>query len=128
MGLTKDVQWYILLGLQCSLMTNLDFPGKRNFLITSALPYVNNVPHLGNIVGCVLSADCFARYVRSRGHTAIYICGTDEYGTATETKVRLPSCCTSANKPWWLDILFYPCHTQDDTTRKLRLVGAGMHA
>jgi leucyl-tRNA synthetase len=35
---------------------------KRNILITSALPYVNNVPHLGNIVGCVLSADVFARY------------------------------------------------------------------
>lgn len=36
--------------------------GERNILITSALPYVNNVPHLGNIVGSVLSADVFARY------------------------------------------------------------------
>jgi leucyl-tRNA synthetase len=35
---------------------------KRNILITSSLPYVNNVPHLGNIIGCVLSADVFARY------------------------------------------------------------------
>ena len=60
--------------------------GKRNILITSALPYVNNVPHLGNIIGCVLSADVFARYCRLIGHNAIYICGTDEYGTATETK------------------------------------------
>lgn len=56
--------------------------------ITSALPYVNNVPHLGNIIGCVLSADCYARYARSRGYNAIFICGTDEYGTATETKAR----------------------------------------
>jgi methionyl-tRNA synthetase len=55
-------------------------------LITSALPYVNNVPHLGNIVGCVLSADCFARFARARGHNALFVCGTDEYGTATETK------------------------------------------
>jgi len=55
-------------------------------LITSALPYVNNVPHLGNIIGCVLSADVYARYVRLAGHNAIFICGTDEYGTATETK------------------------------------------
>ena len=39
--------------------------GERNILITSALPYVNNVPHLGNIVGSVLSADVFSRY-RSR--------------------------------------------------------------
>ena len=38
--------------------------GRRNILITSALPYVNNVPHLGNIIGCVLSADVAARYYR----------------------------------------------------------------
>jgi methionyl-tRNA synthetase len=55
-------------------------------LITSALPYVNNVPHLGNIIGCVLSADVFARYCRSRGYDCIYVGGTDEYGTATEIK------------------------------------------
>ncbi|KAK6751177.1 hypothetical protein RB195_002881 [Necator americanus] len=60
--------------------------GKRNILITSALPYVNNVPHLGNIIGCVLSADVFARYCRMRGYETLYVCGTDEYGTATETK------------------------------------------
>ena len=48
---------------------------------------MNNVPHLGNIIGCVLSADCYARFCRSRGHNCIYVCGTDEYGTATETKV-----------------------------------------
>lgn len=59
---------------------------ERNILITSALPYVNNVPHLGNIVGSTLSADVYARYCRARGYNAIYICGTDEYGTATETK------------------------------------------
>jgi len=64
----------------------LPVKGKRNILITSALPYVNNVPHLGNIIGCVLSADVYARFVRLSGHNAIYICGTDEYGTATETK------------------------------------------
>ena len=61
-------------------------PGEKNYLITSALPYVNNVPHLGNIIGCVLSADAFARYCRLRAYNALYICGTDEYGTATETK------------------------------------------
>ncbi|KAK4776418.1 hypothetical protein SAY86_005106 [Trapa natans] len=70
----------------------LPIPGKRNILITSALPYVNNVPHLGNIIGCVLSADVFARYCRLRGYNAIYICGTDEYGTATETKAMEEKC------------------------------------
>ena len=55
-------------------------------LITSALPYVNNVPHLGNIIGCVLSADVFARFCRLKGLNTLYVCGTDEHGTATETK------------------------------------------
>eukprot|EP00850_Spirogloea_muscicola_P020362 SM000213S06827 [mRNA] locus=s213:191328:197704:- [translate_table: standard] len=64
----------------------LPVPGERNVLVTSALPYVNNIPHLGNIIGCVLSADVYARYCRRRGYNVIYICGTDEYGTATETK------------------------------------------
>ncbi|XP_073432924.1 methionine--tRNA ligase, cytoplasmic isoform X3 [Dendrobates tinctorius] len=60
--------------------------GEKNVLITSALPYVNNVPHLGNIIGSVLSADVFARYCRLRNWNTLYVCGTDEYGTATETK------------------------------------------
>jgi methionyl-tRNA synthetase len=58
---------------------------SKRRLITSALPYVNNVPHLGNLIQ-VLSADCFARFCRLRGHETLYICGTDEYGTATETR------------------------------------------
>ena len=57
-------------------------------LITSALPYVNNVPHLGNVIGSVLSADVFARYCRSAGFETLYVCATDEYGTATESKAR----------------------------------------
>lgn len=61
-------------------------PGKRNVLITCALPYVNNVPHLGNIVGSVLSGDVFARYCRLRDYETFAISGTDEYGTASETK------------------------------------------
>ena len=61
---------------------------RRNILITSALPYVNNVPHLGNIIGCVLSADVWSRYCKAKNYNAIYICGTDEYGTATETKAK----------------------------------------
>lgn len=54
-------------------------------LITAALPYVNNIPHLGNIIQS-LSGDVFARFCRSRGYDTLYVCGTDEYGTATETK------------------------------------------
>lgn len=58
----------------------------KNKFITSALPYVNNSPHLGNIVGCVLSADVYARFCRKIGYNVSFICGSDEYGTATEMK------------------------------------------
>ncbi|THH33227.1 hypothetical protein EUX98_g996 [Antrodiella citrinella] len=60
--------------------------GEENVLISSALPYCNNVPHLGNIIGSSLSADVFARYNRTRNRRTLYVCGTDEYGTATETQ------------------------------------------
>jgi methionyl-tRNA synthetase len=53
-------------------------------LVTSALPYVNNVPHLGNLLP-VLSADVFSRFKRLKGEDILYICGTDEHGTTTET-------------------------------------------
>ncbi|CAI8500668.1 methionine--tRNA ligase mes1 [Hanseniaspora opuntiae] len=66
--------------------------GERNVLITSALPYVNNVPHLGNIVGSVLSADIYSRYCKNRGYNTLFVCGTDEYGTATETKAIEDKC------------------------------------
>lgn len=61
---------------------------NKKILITSALPYANNIPHLGNIIGCVLSADVFARFCRSYygKENVLYVCGTDEHGTTTETK------------------------------------------
>ncbi len=61
---------------------------SKKILITSALPYVNNVPHLGNLVGAVLSADVYARFSRQMGYETLYICGSDEHGTATETKAK----------------------------------------
>jgi methionyl-tRNA synthetase len=53
-------------------------------LITSALPYINGVKHLGNLVGSMLPADVHARYLRSRGHDVLAICATDEHGTPAE--------------------------------------------
>lgn len=70
------------------LQPPLPKPGVKNILVTSALPYVNNYPHLGNIIGAVLSADVYARYSRQRLRNTLYVCGTDEYGTATETKAQ----------------------------------------
>lgn len=76
----------------CKPSPVLPVSGERNVLITAALPYVNNIPHLGNIIGCVLSADVYARYCRTRGWNTLYIGGTDEYGTATETKAAQEGC------------------------------------
>lgn len=53
-------------------------------LVTSALPYVNGVPHLGHMVGCLLPSDVYARYMRMMGHEVLYVCGTDEHGTPSE--------------------------------------------
>ncbi|MEM7337609.1 MAG: methionine--tRNA ligase [Actinomycetota bacterium] len=53
-------------------------------LITSALPYINGIKHLGNLVGSMLPADVYARYLRLRGHEVLYICATDEHGTPAE--------------------------------------------
>jgi methionyl-tRNA synthetase len=53
-------------------------------LITSALPYINGVKHLGNLAGSMLPADVHARFQRARGHETLYICATDEHGTPAE--------------------------------------------
>jgi len=53
-------------------------------LITSALPYINGIKHLGNLVGSQLPADLHARYLRGRGHEVMFICATDEHGTPAE--------------------------------------------
>ncbi len=53
-------------------------------LVTSALPYINGVKHLGNLVGSMLSADVYARFERQRGHDVLFICATDEHGTPAE--------------------------------------------
>ncbi|MGB0959614.1 MAG: methionine--tRNA ligase [Halocynthiibacter sp.] len=53
-------------------------------LITSAIPYINGVKHLGNLVGSQLPADLFARYHRARGAEVMFICATDEHGTPAE--------------------------------------------
>ncbi|WP_323763222.1 methionine--tRNA ligase [Maricaulis sp.] len=53
-------------------------------LITSALPYINGVKHLGNLAGSMLPADVYARFQRLRGHDVLYVCATDEHGTPAE--------------------------------------------
>lgn len=62
-------------------------------LITSAIPYINGIKHLGNLVGSQLPADLYARYLRGRGHEVMFLCATDEHGTPAElaaAKAGLP--------------------------------------
>ena len=58
-------------------------------LITSALPYINGVKHLGNLAGSMLPADVYARAMRLLGHEVLYICATDEHGTPAELAAQL---------------------------------------
>ena len=53
-------------------------------LVTSALPYVNGIKHLGNLAGSILPADVYARFQRLRGRDVLFVCGTDEHGTPAE--------------------------------------------
>ena len=60
----------------------------RRKLVTSALPYIHGIPHLGNIVGSVLPADIYTRFCRLRGEKVVYICGSDAHGTMFEVTAR----------------------------------------
>jgi len=57
-------------------------------LITSALPYINGVKHLGNLVGSMLPADVYARFLRATGEEVLFVCATDEHGTPAELAAR----------------------------------------
>jgi len=54
------------------------------YLVTSALPYINGMKHLGNLVGSMLPADVYSRFLRLEGEDVLYICATDEHGTPAE--------------------------------------------
>ncbi|HKK36501.1 MAG TPA: methionine--tRNA ligase [Paracoccaceae bacterium] len=53
-------------------------------LVTSALPYINGIKHLGNLIGSQLPSDAYSRAMRVMGHDVLFICATDEHGTPTE--------------------------------------------
>ena len=56
---------------------------KKRILVTSALLYINGLPHLGHVAGCWLPGDIFARFNRTYGNETIYVSGTDDYGTTS---------------------------------------------
>src|SRR5262249_60992526 len=78
-----------------SLIFAVRYPPRRmrsmtRFLITSAIPYVNGVKHLGNLAGSLLPADVHARFRRQTGADVLFICGTDGHGTPTELSAAAP--------------------------------------
>ena len=56
----------------------------QRHLITSAIPYINGIKHLGNLIGSQLPADLYARFQRARGNEVLFLCATDEHGTPAE--------------------------------------------
>ena len=60
------------------------YDNYKRILVTSALTYANGYTHLGHIAGSLLPADIYVRYQRLAGRDVIYICGSDEHGTAIE--------------------------------------------
>jgi methionyl-tRNA synthetase len=61
---------------------------KSKVLVCSAWPYASGVPHLGNLVGSLLSGDVFARYYRLRGADVLYVSGSDAHGTRVEYEAQ----------------------------------------
>ncbi len=61
---------------------------NKKYLITSALPYVNNNLHIGHLIGCLLPSDVYARFCRAMGRDVLFVCGSDEHGTTSEIGAR----------------------------------------
>jgi len=60
-----------------------DFMKKFNrTLVTAALPYANGPKHIGHLAGAYLPADIYTRYLRNCGEEVLFVCGSDEHGTA----------------------------------------------
>lgn len=71
-------------------MTAKSSEDKRaeNILIASAWPYAHNVPHLGNLLACLLSGCVFTRYYKMKGYNTLHVSGTDAHGTRIEFEAK----------------------------------------
>ncbi len=54
----------------------------KRYTITSALPYASGPKHIGHLAGAYIPADVYARFLRLSGKEVVYVCGSDEHGTA----------------------------------------------
>ncbi|MFX1454587.1 MAG: methionine--tRNA ligase [Promethearchaeota archaeon] len=69
-------------------MINLTYKQKGKWVVTSAWPYVNATPHLGNLIGSTLSADVFARFLRLKGEEVVFVSGSDSHGTPVSVEAK----------------------------------------
>lgn len=69
-------------------MINLKDNPKGKWVVTSAWPYVNATPHLGNLIGSTLSADIFARFLRMNGEEVVFVSGSDSHGTPISVEAK----------------------------------------
>ena len=69
-------------------MINLAKISKGKWIVTSAWPYVNAMPHLGNLIGSTLSADVFARFLRMKGEEVVFVSGSDSHGTPISVEAK----------------------------------------
>ena len=54
----------------------------KRYLITSALPYANGLKHIGHLAGAYIPADIYVRYLKAQKRDVVFVCGSDEHGTA----------------------------------------------
>ncbi|MBK7678915.1 MAG: methionine--tRNA ligase [Chitinophagaceae bacterium] len=54
----------------------------QRYLVTSALPYANGLKHVGHLAGAYIPADIYVRYLRAQKRDVVFVCGSDEHGTA----------------------------------------------
>jgi methionyl-tRNA synthetase len=57
-------------------------PEPKRYLITAALPYANGPKHIGHLAGAYIPSDVYVRYLRAMGKEVVFVCGSDEHGTA----------------------------------------------
>ena len=60
----------------------------KRYLITAALPYANGLKHVGHLAGAYIPSDIYARYLRAQGRDVVFVCGSDEHGTAIPIQAR----------------------------------------
>ena len=60
----------------------------KRYLVTSALPYANGLKHIGHLAGAYIPADIYVRYLRAQKRDVVFVCGSDEHGTAIPIQAK----------------------------------------